>query len=343
MSWQLTVSEQFKTIPEFHFFIDSGLSKPGSEPLVVMPMFLSCPPEELEDIAKRRKISAKVELLTEDIFAFRIGLRKRFAKGFIVNYENFWSGFFLSKDGDTSATEVASRWMNDMFPIVTPAYVSSQQMLELIDNLRIVEKSQIIVLDYVTRSAKEHETTKRWKGGEFSKEQIAAKAKNDNAIVDAIRIDFSTPNFKFTIKANRRGLITVYGGSFSELERLLVTKLVNAAKENLSRMRETKRILQANEVRVEPLVIKPDQNLSNEDMKRLKDSLSRHYMTAVLYSGNPWLLVSLLDKSDGSAVDLQAYEDEIMITPVTRASSQALTRLYSVIEESLPSSMLQLA
>lgn len=340
----MTVGEQFKTIPEFHFFIDSGLSKRDGEPIVVMPMFLSCPPEELASIAASRKISAKVELLTEDIFTFRIGLRKRSAKGFIVNYDkDYWCGFLISKDGDTTILEVASRWISDMFPIVTPAYVTSQQMLELIDGLRIVEKSEIVVLDYVTRSAKERETTKRWKGGEFSKDQISNKAKNDNAIVDAIRIDFSTPNFRFTIKLNRRGLITIYGGSFSELQRLMIAKLVKVAKSNLSRMKDTKRILRANEVSVESLVIKPDNSLSNEDMKRLKEYLSQHYMTAVLYGGNPWLFLSLLDKSDGSAVDLQAYEDEIIITPVTRVSSQSLSRLYSVLEEALPSSILQIA
>ncbi|MDH2901393.1 MAG: hypothetical protein PXY39_10515 [archaeon] len=76
----MTIAEQFKTIPEFQFFIDSCLSKRDGEPIVVMPMFLSCPPEELASIAASRKISAKAELLTEDIITFRIGLRKRSAK-----------------------------------------------------------------------------------------------------------------------------------------------------------------------------------------------------------------------------------------------------------------------
>lgn len=337
----MSLGEQFKTVPEFHYFIDSTLSKPDSTPIVIMPMFLSCPPEELSSIASGRKISAKTELLSEDIFTFRIGLHKRFAKGFLVNYNSYWCGFLLSKEQDATIPEMASRWMSDMFPIVTPAYLTSQQMLELINGLTVVEESKVELLDYVTRSAKERETTKRWKGGEFSKDQVSAKAKNDRAIVDAIRIDFLSPNFRFKIKVNRRGLITIYAGSYSELQRLVIAKLVAAAKSNLAKMKDRKRVLRANEVSVEPLVIKPDNALSNEDMKRLKESLSQHYMTAVLYGGNPWLLISLLDKSDGSAIDLQAYEDEIIITPVTRVSSQSLARLFSVIEEALPSSLLQ--
>ncbi len=337
----MTSSDQFKTIPEFHFFLDSRLSK-HSAPIVIMPMLLNCAPEELTTIASARKISASVDMLTKDIFTFNIGLRKRYSSGFLVYYKNYWCGFLTSKDRDATIPEVASRWMDDMFPIATPAYVNSQQMLELIDSIRIVEKSQTRLLDYVTRSAKEKETTKRWKGGDFSKDQVLSKARNDNAIVDAIRIDFSSPNFTFRIKLNRRGLITLYGGSYSELNRLVISKLITVAKSNLSRMNERRRALHADEVRVEPLRIKPDNKLSSEDMKRLKESLSEHYMTAVLYGGNPWLYVSLLDKPDGSAIDLQAYQDEIIITPVIRVSAESLTRLYSVLEEALPSSLLQI-
>ncbi len=158
-----------------------------------------------------------------------------------------------------------------MFPIVTPAYVNLQQMIELIEGLRVVGKSEITLLDYVTRSAKEGETTKRWKGGKFSKDRISSRAKNDNAIVDAIRIDFSSPNFRFKIKLNRRGLITLYEGSYSELHRLTVSKLISDAKANLSKMKERRRILHAGEVKVEPLRIKPEIDLTDEDMKQLKN------------------------------------------------------------------------
>ena len=120
-------------------------------------------------------------MLTEDIFTFRIGLRKRFAKGFLVNYNSYWCGFLLSREQDVMVPEIASRWMSDMFPIVAPTYLTSQQMLDLIDGLTVVEKSQIELLDSITRSAKEKETTKRWKGGEFSKDRVLAKAKNDLA------------------------------------------------------------------------------------------------------------------------------------------------------------------
>lgn len=338
----LTLSSQFKTVPEFHYFLDSGLSKTDSMPVIVMPMFLNCPPEDIASITSGRKILGSADFLTEDIFSFKIGLRKRSAKGFLVNYDSYWCGFLIPNERDNTASEVASRWMQDMFPIVTPAYVTSRQMLDLVQDLKIVEKSEITLLDYVARSAKEGETTKRWKSGEFSKERVTKQAKNDDSLVDAMRIDFSSPNFTSKFKINRRGLLTIYEGSYSEIHRLLISKLVVEAMANLSSMADKKRIMQNGETIVDALRIKPEIDLTNADMKLLKEALSEHYMTAVLYGGNPWLLISLLDKSDGSALDLQAYHDEIIITPVTRVSSASLTRLYSVLEEVLPSSLLQI-
>ncbi len=318
------------------------LAKELEAPLIVAPIFLNCPPEELPNIASGREISARVDLLTENIFRLKIGLRKRFAKGYLVNYGEYWCAFFIPENKDIPISEVVSRWTHDMFPLVTPSYLHSMQMLDVIEGLRIVEKSEIELLDNVNRSARQGETTKHW-GGEFSKEKILSHARNDAALVDAVRIDFSSPNFRLKIKLNRRGMITLYGGSYSELQRLVISKVILLSKSNFLAMRDRERFMQKGEVKVEPLRIKPEVDLTYEDMKQLKDSLSDHYMVAVLYGGNPWLLLSLLDKSDGSAIDLQAYHDEIIITPVIRVSKESLTRLYSVLEEVLPTSALQIA
>lgn len=335
-------TSRFESISEFNYFLDSMLAKGLEAPLIVAPVFLNCAPEELPNIASGREISAKTELITEDIFDLKIGLRKRFAKGYLANYGEYWCAFFIPDKKDSPISEVASRWMHDMFPIVTPAYLHSTQLLEITEGLRVVEKSEIELLDYVNRSAKKGETTKHW-GGAFSKDGILSHARNDAALVDAVRIEFSSPNFKLRMKLNRRGMITLYGGSYSELQRLVISKIISLAKSNLLAMRDRERVMQKGEVKVEPLRIKPEIDLTYEDMKQIKESLSEHYMVAVLYGGNPWLMMSLLDKSDGSAIDLQAYHDEIIITPVIRVSKESLTRLYSVLEEILPSSVLQIA
>lgn len=303
---------------------------------------MNCAPEELPRIASGRKIIAKVRMLTDEIFKLTIGLRKRTAEGYLAAYRNYWVAYLNSETQSINVTEIASRWTQDMFPLITSAYITSQQLVDLVDSLNVVERSQTTILDYVTRSAKEEETIKHWpKNLEFSKENIRARARRDGALVDAIRIHFVSPNFGFRVKLGRRGRITFYDGSYSEFHRLVITDLVKKAKLNLDTMRERKRLISKDEIRLEPFSISLDPELSKEDLIQLKDTLGRKYMTAVLYGGNPWLLLSLIDKSDGSTFNLQAYHDEIIVTPVIRISSASLTRLYSALEEVLPNKISQ--
>jgi hypothetical protein len=295
-------------------------------------------------LAKGRKVRAHLEFVTQDIFTFEIGLRTRSAKGYLVSYGNYWVGY-LSTDSETlNLHDLAARWLHHMFPLVTPALITHLQLIDLVNSLKVVERSRVTILDYVARSAKEKERTKHWsEHQEFSKETVHARVKRDNAVMDAIRIRFSSPNFNFRAKLSRRGIITFYDGVYSEFNRLVVSALMSKAKENLTRMRNRERRLSKGEVFVDPLSLKPESELTKEDLTSVRNALGRRYVTAVLYGGNPWLLVSLIDKSDGSSLDLHAYHDEIIITPVIRVSAAALTRLYSTLEEALPTNLLQVS
>jgi hypothetical protein len=340
----LIPDESFTTISEFQYFLDKSLIHNKESPMVMFPVFLNASPEELPRLAQGRKINAAIESITPDIFRFEISLRKRSAKGYLVNYEEYWV-VYLSPDAENpNLIDVASRWLHHMFPLITPAFISYLQLIDIVSSLKVVEDSKITVLDYVARSAKERERSKHWpERQEFSRETVHARIKRDNAIMDAIRIRFSSPNFNFRVKLSRRGMITFYDGVYSEFHRLALPQITRKARENLEYMRNRERKLSRGRVFVDPLSLKPESELTKEDLMNVKDALGRRYVTAVLYGGNPWLLVSLLDKSDGSSLDLHAYHDEIIITPVIKVSAASLTRLYSTLEEALPTNLLQLA
>ncbi|MBI2184608.1 MAG: hypothetical protein HYU39_06580 [Thaumarchaeota archaeon] len=338
----MAITQPFGTVPEFLFFADKRLASGEKPPVVVFPVFLNAAPEELPSIASGRNVSAKVTMVTEDLFRLRIGLRKRVSDGYLVNHEHHWVAYLEPEERRTGVSEVSARWMRNMFPIVTPTSVTSQQLIELVESLKIVERSNITVLDYVTRSRK-GETTKRWpKNLDFSKEAIQTKARKDDALVDAIRILFVSPNVKFVAKLSRRGQIIFYSGTYSEFQRLVITRLVQMARSNLETMRNRERSISDGEVKLEPLSIRPERDLAKRDLVRLRESLERQYMTVVLYGGNPWLLMSLLDKSDGSTFDLHIYHDEIIIAPVIRVSAASLMRLFATLEEVLTTNILQL-
>ncbi len=336
--------DSFATVSEFQYFLDKKLVTGVEGPMLSIPIFLNCAPEELPQLASGRDCLAEVERITPDIFSLRIGLRTRSALGYLVSYTNYWAIHLFPHITVTNPSDLATRWLRHMFPRITPAYVTYLQMIDLIESLHKVEGSTTAIQDYFCRSTTEDETIKRWpKNIPFSKETVKRQAKKDDAIVDAVKFLFSSPNVKFRAKVGRRGLITFYGGSYSEFHRLIVPEMVGLAKSNLDRLHERRRERIDGNVSLEPVTIAPEVNLTKADLTRLRTAIERHYMTAVLYGGNPWLMLSLIDKSDGSTLDLHAYEDQIIITPVVWVSAASLTRLYGIMEEALPLKMPQFA
>ena len=334
----------FSSVPEFHYFLDRSLVLKIEAPMVVLPVFLNCAPEEIPRIASGRNASAAVKMITPDIFSLRIGLRTREAQGYLVNYQDHWTIYLLSKRWETNLADVLTRWVHNLFPLVTPAYVTYLQLIDLVESLKVVEGSHIAVQEYVSRTPTADETIKRWpRNLDFSKKAVRERARKDNAVVDAIKFHLVTPNFKFTAKLSRRGMIIFYAGTYSDFQRLLVPTLVRTALGNLKRLGTRRRLIENDQVIVEPLKITPESQLTKSDLHLLREIVEKNYMTAVLYGGNPWLMLSLIDKSDGSTLDLHAYEDEIIITPVIRVTAQALTRLYSLLEEALPTKIPQYA
>lgn len=334
----------FKSISEFHYFLDRALVMEVETPIVTIPVFLRCAPEELPRIAAGRDALARVKMITPDIFSLQIGLRTRSADGYLVNYEDYWMIYLTEERRNSNLPDLVARWTRHLYPLVAPTYTTYLQMIDLVESLKVVEGSTTTIQEYISRTPGQTETIKRWpKNIEFSKKAVRQQALKDNAIVDAIKFHFVTPNFKFTAKLSRRGLITFYDGTYSEFEKLVVPGMVKVAKENLERWHARARTITNHRVMLDPLTIRPESYLTKEDLLQVREAVGRNYMTAVLYGGNPWLMLSLIDKADGSTLDLHAYENEIIITPVLRVSAESLTRLYRVLEEALPTKIPQYA
>jgi hypothetical protein len=336
--------ENYTNRSEFQYFLDKNIVQKTEAPTIAMPVFLNCAPEELPPLATGRDCLADVELIIPDVFKLDIGLKTRHLVGYLVNNDDYWTMLFFPKRTDLGATDILSRWSHHMFPRVAPSYVTYLQMIDVVESLGTLEDSKTIIKEYFSRSLKGEGTIKHWpKNVPFSKDTVKRQARKDGAIVDQLKFLFYTRDIKFEAKLSRRGPITFYGGTFSEFQRLVMPPIIKWARSNLDRLHARKREYVGESVVVQPVKISTEASLTKEDMDRLRKGVEQHYMTAVLYGGNPWLMLSLVDKSDGSTFDLQAYHDEIIIAPVLRVSAESLALLYSILEEALPLKIPQLA
>lgn len=336
--------ENYSSLSEFRYFLDRNIVQKAQSPTIAMPVFLNCAPEELPQLAQGRDCIAEVESILPDIFSLDIGLKTRHLNGYLLNSDDYWTVLLFPKRIDVGATDIVSRWSHHMFPRVAPSYVTYLQMIDVVESLGTIENSMIVIKEYFSRSMGGEGTIKRWpKNVPFSKESVRRQAKRDGAIVDQLKFLFHTDDVKFEAKLSRKGPITFYEGTFSEFQRLVMPGIVKWARLNLERLHARKREFVGSQVSVQPVKIPTEASLTKEDMDRLRIGIEEHYMTAVLYGGNPWLMLSLIDKSDGSTLDLQAYHDEIVIAPVLHVSAESLARLYSILEEVLPLKIPQLA
>ena len=336
--------ESFSSLSEFRYFLDRNIVQKAVRPTIAMPVFLNCAPEELPQLAKGRDCVADVERILRDVFSIDVGLKTRHLDGYLINNEGYWMIVLFPLMDDVGAMDLVTRWSHHMFPRVAPSYITYLQMIDVVESLGSVEGSTTVIKEYFSRSLEGEGTIKRWpKHVVFSRESVKKQARKDGAIVDQLKFLFFTKDVKFEAKLSRRGPITFYEGTFSEFQRLVIAGIVGWARKNLDRLHARKREFVGKTVEVRPVKIPTEASLTKDDMDRLRKGVEEHYMTAVLYGRNPWLMLSLIDKSDGSTLDLQAYQNEIIIAPVLRVSAESLGKLYSILEEALPLKIPQLA
>jgi hypothetical protein len=81
----------------------------------------------------------------------------------------------------------------------------------------------------------------------------------------------------------------------------------------------------------------PLKKLTLKDFAVLSTHIAKSsYSTAVIHSGNPWLILNALDRGDGSSFDIFGYTPEIQIIPASKASPESLMRLLNSIYEIFP-------
>jgi hypothetical protein len=89
-------------------------------------------------------------------------------------------------------------------------------------------------------------------------------------------------------------------------------------------------------VEISKVVLNPMKKLGKPDFGILSSHIGVDYSTAILHSGNPWLLLNVIDRNDGSSFDIFGYSPEIQIIPSNKASPESLMRLIFTIYQIFP-------
>ena len=323
---------------------DSHYSTGGKAPLHVFLVFPKREPERLSLYASRMRVGIDVDKLSEDLYDITIRLRKRYANGYLITKGDIWNLLIQPVESSSSAQQVATTWLKNLYPVLSPAYIESEQMLDILDEFnQVEEKHELQVSDYFLRS-REGPTSKTWPKGQPYMRHVLEKRIGKDFLLDAISFTFKIGETFFETRICRDGHLVLYKGGrtcFSDFQRLIIQFVSKMATRNHMRFENKGRKVVQGEAVVSQLKLDPGRRLGKKDLNNLKLHLCKNFSAAVIHGGNPWLLTSIIDRGDGSYYDVYGYEDEISIVPFSKSSPESLTRLYGKILELFPTSKIQ--
>jgi len=328
------------SLPQLYSMLDVQYSSGEVNPLHIFTVFSKVHPLDLPSLAAEAGAGSVVEDVGENIYSITLSLRKRYAQGYLVDHKRFWSILIKPIESSVVAGNVSESWLEHLYPAIYRSYIKSEQLLDMLDYLNNVPDSKLELMGYVLRIYKEPETRKAWpRGKPYSRDFIEDEIKRQNLLLEAVNFVYKVGLMFFKARLSNDGHFVFYRGSetaFSDFQRLVLTAFTEISLRNHDYFSNRERRIIEGEAVVSQISLNPGQRLSKSDLENMALQLSHDYAATILYAGNPWLLVNLIDRGDGSSFDIHGYQDEIQIVPFNRASPGSLMKLFNKICELFP-------
>lgn len=335
ISQKLTLAQLFSQLDAFH-------SSPNKRPLHIFTVFPKVGIESISQFAKKAGVDAVIEKQDRNLYDLKIvSARKRQAAyGYLVDHGRYWHILIKTVESPTVAGNVAKLWLKRLYPVVCRAYVKSEDLLNIMDDLANTEESKLGLRGYVLRAHDAPETMKKWpRDKPYSRAEIENVIQRENKLLDAIEFVFQVKGTSFNVRIENKGHCVFYEGSsdcFSNFYRLVLSRFDEIALMNHKFFSNRQRQILNGEAKISKISLNPSKSLTKNDLQSLSMHLGMNYSTAVMHSGNPWLSMNIIDRGDGSSFDIYGYPSEIQVVPFNKASPESLMRLVYNISEIFP-------
>ena len=324
------------------FELDAFHSSRQARPLHIFSVFPKINVKDISQVAREAGVHATTERVGREVYKLDIvSARKRQrAYGYLIDYEKFWNILIRTVESPTIAGNVAKLWLKRMYPAVCRSYIKSSDLLDIMDDLSKIEDSKLELRSFILRAHDSPETMKKWpRDKPYSREEIERNIKRERKLLEGINFIFQVKETYFNVRIQTNGHFVFYEGGrycFSNFQRLVLSRFNETAIINHKFFSNRERRIIDGKVKISRIVLDPTKKLSKTDFESLSSHLGMSYSTAVLHSGNPWLLLNIIDRGDGSSFDIHGYPSEIQIVPFNRASPESLMRLIYTIYELFP-------
>ena len=330
------------TMPQLFSELDAFHCSKENRPLHVFTVFPNTKAQNLPNYAYSAGSGAIIEKQEDSLYKVTLSSyrRKQQAYGYLIDSNNLWNILIRTIESPTVAGNITMSWIRRMNPLVRMTYMRPNDLLNIMDSLSKIENSKIGLRGVVLRKYGRAQSMKKWPmGALYSRNEIEQTMRSENELLEAIDFEFRVDNAYFRVRMESNGHFVFYEGNqycFSNFQRLLLTKFNETALKNYRLYSNKERKMVDGEAQISPITLKPVKELTKCDFESLSMHLNRSYSTAIFHSGNPWLLMSLIDINDGSSFDLHGHSDELQVVPFNKASPESLMKLVFDIYELFP-------
>ena len=337
-----------------HLYYDKLYStRQKRPPLKALTLLTDLKVEELKEIlAKRRTISrsytANITPLGESLY--KVTLQRIIGLQYIKNEvildaanEGAW---VILTDADSYfITHVLERFFEKFYPLVSKIYLNYAQMCSLLENIREFAHASttqtFFTIKIERRKPTKEGALRQRKGTEFlwdeDVDEEIRKLISEGSIVKVNRLDFRLTDEKDAIllkaQITRKGLSKLMFGSFSAFYQNVVLKTIDYGCDRKSFYDKRELSVDKGVTRLHPLQINYSVDFRTEELSDFAKKISTSYSTSVIHGGNPYFAADLCDYGDGSSFGIAILGNAVTVTPLTRATPAAVSRLLHRIQE----------
>ncbi len=349
---QVLDNNRIDSIPKLHYYLADLFSRGTTSPLHLFVTFSQTSIERLPANAGKMDRSIELEPVGKNIYEIKLRIRKRGASGWLVTKNDIWL-FYIKGEESSTVGSVADTWISGMNPFISHARIPPSGLFDLLDSLNdVVVESGIRIQDYLARSyrldrsvsesGKGWASQKGWPGDRYDRKKLEKMIAASDTILYAAKVDFPNEKTSFTARVSKHGHITFYEGQeqgFTNFYTRLVDTYIEKAIVYKNTLENKQVQVTEKKSTVKPIVFDSTRLLGKADFDLMIEAVTKvpDYMVSIVHFGNPWLYLTVLDRSDGNACELYGFEDEIQIVPQFKATSQGLARLEDLVYGVFPS------
>ena len=219
------------------------------------------------------------------------------AHGYLLDYGLFWNLLIKTIESPAIAENIANLWLKKMRPVISRAFIKSSDLLKIMDSLSVTKNTELGLRDYILRAYDSPDSMKRWpRDRPYSRIELEADFKREKKVLAGLNFIFRGVNTFFNVRIQTNGQFAFYEGGdncFSNFNRLVLSRYNEVALENYRTFSNRQRKADKDQIRISRIVLDPMKKLTIKDFSVLSSHLARGYSTAVMHSGNPWLMLSL--------------------------------------------------